>query len=225
MNRFRMLLHASALAVVVAVFANGCQKADSTDSAATRVVVYDIDRVAHDMGWMTDMQTNLQALQKQFQTDFKHAQDMYGQQITDQKHKWAPKDTDKLTAEQQDALNKMAASANEVLSQLNQKANQQFNVFRQQWVIQYREALKPVLEQVAEERKLAIILEKNDTVQFAQPSSDITDAVIDSARAHPPIVNPVPMPTLPTAPAMELKWPATQVSASKPAGSEATTQP
>ena len=42
--------------------------------------------------------------------------------------------------------------------------------------------LRPVLEQVAEERKLAIILEKNDTVQFSEPSSDITDAIIDTAR-------------------------------------------
>jgi Skp family chaperone for outer membrane proteins len=220
-----MLLCASALAIMALVFTDGCQKADPNDAAASRVAVYDIDRVAHDMGWMTDMQTNLQALQKQFQTDFKHAQEMYAQQITDQKHQWAPKDTDKLTPEQQDALNKMAASANEVLSQLNQKANQQLNNYRQQWVIQYREALRPVLEQVAEERKLAIILEKNDTVQFAQPSSDITDSVIDSARAHPPIVNPVAMPTLPTAPAMELKWPSTQSSAPKPSGSEPTTQP
>jgi len=218
MNRFRMICCASALAAMAVLFTNGCQKVDPAQSANTRVAVYDIDRVAHDMGWTTDMQTNLAALQNQIKSDLKRAQDQYTNQILDQKHQWAPKDTDKLTPEQADALGKMNAFANQVLSQLNQNGNQQLMNYRQQWIIQYREALRPILEQVAEERKLGIILEKNETVQFSEPSSDITDAIIDMARAHAPVVNPVAMPTLPTAPPMELKWPTSQ-PASKPADS------
>jgi hypothetical protein len=224
MNRFRILLCASVLAAVAVVFSNGCQKGDATQTANTRVVVYDIDRVAHDMGWATDMQTNLANLKTAFQADLKKAQDMYSQQIIEQKKQWAPKDTDKLTPEQQDALVKMNSFANQVLTQLNQQGSQQLMSYRQQWIIQYREALRPVLEQVAEERKLAVILEKNDTVQFCEPSSDMTDAIIDAARAHPPIVNPVTTPTLPTAPPMELKWPTTQ-STSKPAAASDSAKP
>jgi Skp family chaperone for outer membrane proteins len=193
----------------------------ASDTAYTRIGFYDIDRVAHDMGWATDMKLNLEGLQKEFQSELKQSQKMYSQQIVDQKHHWAPDEADKLTPEQQDALLKMNAFANQVLSSLTQKGSQELLNYRQQWIVQYRRALRPILKQVAEEKKLAVIFEINDTVQYLQPSSDITDTIIDAARAQPPVVTPVPMPTLPAAAPMELKWPSTQPT-SQPAGTEPT---
>jgi hypothetical protein len=144
---------------------------------------------------------------------------MYSQHIADQKHHWAPGESDKLTSDQQDTLLKMNAFANQILNSLSQRGTQELVNYRQQWIVQYRRALRPVLKQVAEDKKLAIIFEMNDTVQYFQPSMEITDAVIDAARANPPVVTPVPMPTLPAAAPMELKEPSTQPT-SQPSGAE-----
>ena len=159
------------------------QKSDASGAAYTRIGVYDIDRVAHDMGWATDMKLNLEGLQREFQSELKQSQKMYSQQIVDQKHHWRTEDTDKLTTEQQGALMKMDAFANQMLSSLTQKGSQELLNYRQQWVVQYRRALRPILKQVADEQKLVVILELNDTVQFYQPSADITDTIIDAAGA------------------------------------------
>jgi hypothetical protein len=195
------------------------QKGDTASAVSSQIAVYDIDKVAHDMGWTTDMKLNLEGLQKEFESELKRSQQMYSQQIADQKRHWAPEESDKLTPEQQDTLLKMNSFANQVLSALSQKGSQELVNYRQQWVVQYRRALRPVLKQVAEDKKLAIIFEINDTVQYFQPSLDITDAIINAARANPPVVTPVPMPTLPSAAPMELKAPSTQPT-SQPSGAE-----
>ena len=73
----------------MAIVGTGCQKSDTgTQAANTRVVVYDIDRVAHDMGWATDMQTTYN-LKTSFESDLKKAREMYAQQILAQKKQWS----------------------------------------------------------------------------------------------------------------------------------------
>ena len=216
MNRFTAMMSAGALATAVVLFAGGCQKGDSAEGGATKVAVYDIDRVAHDLGWATDMQSNMDNLKKKFEEDLAAKKEMYTQQIINQKKQWAPKDTDKLTPDQQQLLNGMNNYANQVLQQLIQNGQQQMQGYQKQWIIQYHQALRPILEQVAEERKIAVIIEKNDSIQYTQPSSDISDAITDAARAHPPVINPVQPPQLPNPGPMTIKWPDTQAT-SKPA--------
>ncbi len=223
MNRFTAIFCAGALALAAGLLSGGCQKGDAGDGG-TKVAVYDIDRVAHDLGWATDMQSNMDGLKKKFEEDLAHSKEQYTQQIINQKKQWAPKDTDKLTPDQQQILNSMNSYASQVLNQLNQNGVQQLGAYRQQWIIQYHQALRPILEQVAEERKLAMIFEKNDSIQYSQPSSDITDAITDAARAHPPVINPVQVPQLPNPGPMTIKWPDTQPT-SKPAQPAAPAAP
>lgn len=220
MNRFTAMICAGALGSAI-LLTGGCQKADPGDGGAGKVAVYDIDRVAHDLGWATDMQSNMDNLKKKFEEDLAKSKEMYTQQIINQKKQWAPKDTDKLTKDQEQLLNGMNSYANQVLTQLNQNGSQQLASYRQQWIIQYHQALRPILEQVAEERKIAVILEKNDSIQYTQPSSDISDAITDAARAHPPVINPVQPPQLPNPGPMTIKWPETQPT-SKPAEPNST---
>lgn len=216
MNRFTAMICAGALATSAGLFAGGCQKGEAAEGGASKVAIYDIDRVAHDLGWATDMQSNMDNLKKKFEEDLARSKELYTQQIINQKKQWAPKDADKLTPDQQQLLNGMNTYANQVLQQLNQNGSQQLMSYRQQWIIQYHQALRPILEQVAEERKLSVIFEKNDSIQYSQPSADISDAITDAARAHPPVINPVQPPQLPNPGPMTIKWPDTQ-PASKPA--------
>jgi Skp family chaperone for outer membrane proteins len=208
MNRVTALVCAVALAGLGILFTSGCQKGDASENS-TRIAVYDIDKVAADLGWTNDMDSNLKSLAAKFKADFDRSQAAYQDQINKQKLEWAPKDSDKLTADQAQILANMKNAAQQVLQQLNQNGMQQLNSYRTQWVQQYRQALRPTLAQVAEDKKLWVILEKNEAVAYNLPSADISDALVDATRAHPPLIQPVPVPTLPNAPQMKVELPTT----------------
>jgi Skp family chaperone for outer membrane proteins len=218
------MICAATLASMGVSFTGGCQKNDAADSTA-RVAVYDINKVAKDMGWMGEMDQDMKNLTAKFKTDFERSRAMYQAQIDKQKTDWAPKDTDKLTQDQLTILNNMKATADQVLGQLSQSANQQLNNYRNQWILQYRQALHPTLEQVAEDKKLWVILEKTDAVAYNRPSADISNEIVDATRAHPPLITPVPVPQLPDAPAMVVKLPTTMEATTKPAGASPASHP
>jgi len=205
------------LAAVSAIFLfTQCSRADEAakgktdDASAPRIGVYDVNRVAAELGWQNDMETKMKSLAAKFKTEFERSQAAYQEQITKQKTQWAPKDSDKLTQDQLTILNNMKSAAEQVLAQLNQNANQKLTDYRKAWVDQYRQALHPTVRQVADDRKLWVIFEKNESMVYVVPSADITDAIVDVARADPPQVTPVPIPELPSAPPMVVKLPTTR---------------
>jgi Skp family chaperone for outer membrane proteins len=223
MNRVTGTICAALLAGFGVLLMSGCQKSDVSDNNGTRVAVYDIDKVAADLGWASDMDSNMKALATKFKTDFEHSQSIYQDQILKQKAAWAPKDSDKLTPDQLQILNGMKSAAQQLLQQLNQSGIQQLNQYKLQWIQQYRQALRPTLAQVAEDKKLWIILEKTEAVAYNLPSADISDAIVDATRAHPPLITPVPVPQLPAAPTMVVKLPTTGPTTQP--GDSATTAP
>lgn len=202
----------------------GCQRSD--DSGATsdssygsmKIAVVDLDKMATDLGWMHDMQENLQGLQKQMQTDLQHDQEMYQAELQSKKMEFAPSSDSKLTAQQQQILQGMKQVAEQVLNQLQQAASQRFNEYRQQCIAQYRDAVRPLVRQVAEDKHMWIVVEKGANVLYSDPATDITDAVVDAARAHPPTLQAVPLPTLPGPPTIQVN------TATQPT-SRATTEP
>jgi Skp family chaperone for outer membrane proteins len=206
-----------ALAAVSATFlftqfcrADEAAKGKVDDASVPRIGLYDINRVATELGWMNDMDAKMKSLAAKFKIEFEHSQAMYQEQINKQKTDWAPKDSDKLTPDQIAVLNNMKSAADQVLAQLNKDANQKLADYKKAWVDEYRKALHPMLRQVADDRKLWVIFEKNDSVAYVVPSADITDAIVDVARADPPQVTPVPIPDLPSTPRMEVKLPTTR---------------
>jgi Skp family chaperone for outer membrane proteins len=209
MNRVTGFFCTALLAGFGVLLMSGCQKSDASDISGARVAIYDIDKVAADLGWAADMDSNMKALATKFKSDFEKSQSMYQDQINKQKLAWAPKDTDKLTPDQVQVLNGMKQAAQQLLQQLNQNGVQQLNNYKLQWIQQYRQALRPTLAQVAEDKKLWLIIEKSDAVAYSLPSADISDSVVDVTRAHPPLITPVPVPQLPAAPTMVVKFPTT----------------
>jgi Skp family chaperone for outer membrane proteins len=224
MNQVTAMICAATLAGLGVLFTSGCQKGDAADGSGARVGVYDINRVANDLGWMSEMDTNMKNLVTKFKADFDHAHEVYQAQIDKQKTEWAPKDSDKLTQDQLAILNDMKAKAEQVLGQLNQAANQQLADYRNKWIQQYRQALRPALREVSEDKKLWLLLEKTDAVAYNLPSADMSDAIEDAARARPPLITPVPVPVLPSVPQMVVKLPTTEPT-TKPAATQPTTAP
>ena len=75
-------------------------------------------------------------------------------------------------------------------------ANQRFQAYRAEWVQQYREAISPVVREIAGQRKMSIIVNKTDPILYFDGAVDVTNAVVDAARAKPPALHPVAVPTL-----------------------------
>ncbi len=206
----RLATAACALAALAFLQLGGCQKSDDQGAAGDssygtmKVAVVDMDKMATDLGWMHDMQENLQGLQKQMQADLQHDQEMYQAELQSKKMEFAPNPDSKLTAQQQQILQGMQQVAEQVLKQLQQAANQRFNEYRQQCVAQYRDAVRPLVREVAEDKHLWVVVEKGPNVLYSDPATDITDAVVDAARARPPTLQAVPLPTLPGPPTIQV---------------------
>ena len=50
----------------------------------------DLDKAANDLGWMKDVQQNMNSLKTQFETDLKNAKDTYVSQIMAKKTEFRP---------------------------------------------------------------------------------------------------------------------------------------
>lgn len=165
-------------------------------SGATAFV--DLDKVAQDLGWKTKLQADMVTYQNQLQTDLKQLQQRYEAQVQQHLKDMIPpgtKEGEKYTlspTQSQDFTN-FVVNARQQLQQLDQKANQQYNAYHMLWMQQYRDALSPIVRQVAQDRRMNVVLVKNDTLMFADRSVDLTDAVVDAARKQPPTLTEVPM--------------------------------
>jgi Skp family chaperone for outer membrane proteins len=226
MKRFVAVICAGALAAIGAFAFNGCQKNDAAETSGnnSRIAVVDLDKVATDLGWMNDLKGNLDELNKQLTTQLDHAKQQYVAQIQSKKLEFAPHDSDKLTAEQQQILQGMQQIAQQLLERLQQAGGTEFNNYRQQSILQYREAIRPIVQQVAEDKRLWYVSERNASVLYYDPDADVTDSVIDAARAHPPILTSVPLPQLPAPPTITVNL-TTQPTTRTSSLGGATTEP
>jgi Skp family chaperone for outer membrane proteins len=162
------------------------------------IAVIDLDKAARDLGYASTLQGNLDQCRKELQADVKKFAAGYEAQVQSVARSMVPKDArpnDRytLSPEQSAEVNRDVAAVRQQVAQLGQKADQTFNAYRTEWIRHYREALTPLVQQVAHARKASVVLVKSDTVLFAEPATDITDAVVEAARANPPQVAPVPM--------------------------------
>jgi Skp family chaperone for outer membrane proteins len=206
---------------VLALVLGACDKPSGTAAGADAAPkvhdlgVVDLDRVATDLGWIKEMETNLKTLEQQFKNELQTKQDQYGVEVQAQFKRYAPKEGDKLNPQQEQDLNQMVLVRRQVLGQLQQAAAQQFQGYKGEWIRRYREALTPVVRDVASEKKVKVIFTKTDTVMYVDFTCDLTAAVTDAARARPPVLASVPVPQLPAVP--ELPAPGTGVGATQPA--------
>lgn len=228
-----------ALVAVCGLLVAGCK--DDHAGASGRggdgggaTAVVDLDRVAKDLGWLNKMQTNLETYQNQLKGELQQFQTHYDQLVQERVKSMIPpgtKEGDKytLSSVQSQELTNYIVTARQQMQQLGQEANQLFQNYRTAWARQYREALSPIVRQVAQDRKMNVVVTKTDQVLYAEGTVDLTDGVVDAARARPPALTEVPMEHLQgpsdirpnQAPAM----PQTQPSATQPATAAPTTRP
>jgi Skp family chaperone for outer membrane proteins len=189
--------------MVITAFGVGCNndkgnKGNSSEGGGGATAVVDLDKVARDLGWQAKLQSNLETYRNKLQEDVKTYDAKYSEQIKQTVGTMVPqgtKPTDevKLTLAQSQQLSNLISAGRQQLGEVAQQGNQLFNQYRVDWVKQYREALGPIVRQVAEENKINVVLTQSDQVLFADRMVDLTDKVVDAARAKMPTLTEVPM--------------------------------
>jgi Skp family chaperone for outer membrane proteins len=196
--------------------ANGCKQEKSAQgapekseagsgsgSAAAAIGVVDVNKVVNDLGWANELNSNLTNLQNQLSTELRNVTAQYESQLQQKKRDLGLKESDslqdigkKITPQQQQELVVMFNTGRQLLVQLQQAAGQQFENYRQQWFQQWREALNPIVKQVAQDKKLTVVFSTPGPILYTDPSADLTAAVIDAAKLHPPTFKPVQLPQI-----------------------------
>jgi Skp family chaperone for outer membrane proteins len=165
------------------------------------------------------MRKDMEQCASQLQSDVKKFTGIYNDQLKSvaqgEQNKKEPTTTAPGTPTE---LARDTAIARQQVGQLRQKADQLYAGYRQSLVMNYRQALLPLVKQISHDRKFTLVLARNDTVLLAEPEVDITGAVIEAARNKMPVVAPVPVPRL-EAP-LDLGFPGapTTEPSQKPAG-------
>lgn len=170
----------------------------ATGSSGGATAVVDLDKVARDLGWLTKMQSNMETYQNQLKTDLQNFQQRYEAQVQQHVKDMIPpgtKEGDKYTLSQTQSqeLTNYIVAARQQVQQLGQEANQLYNAYRVEWARQYRDALSPIVRQVAQDKRMNVVLVQNENLMYADRNVDLTDAVVDAARKQPPSLTEVPM--------------------------------
>ena len=183
---------------------------------ASGVAIIDLDRIAAALGWLDDLSKNLQTADTELRSQLDQTLRANVKAIEDVKAEVAA--DAKLTADQLKTLN--AIQDNRDLAQLpltkeqrekligavnaaNSRWQTALNAYQQQiqqrranLILSYRGKVQPYARRVAAARGLTVVLVTGDNVLLAEPSADITDAVIDQlqqsglASKSPPAVAP-----------------------------------
>ena len=172
--------------------------------SANRVGTIDTQRLASDLGWDREMNDNLKKMTGQMENEFQQLGGLYDSLLQQKKKEMGITGTEKpeelakkLTQDQQRELMELVNSARQKLSQVQQYANQQLEKYRNDWLNQYGSAIRPIVRRIAQEKKLAVVMNIQQVpLMFSDPAVDITDAVVDAAKANPPKLYPVDPPKM-----------------------------
>jgi Skp family chaperone for outer membrane proteins len=196
------------MAVLMVAVTAGCRKQSATtDSAAApadRVAVVDMGQVAKDLGWIDQMQANLTTLNNRLRDQVAETGRNYNAVINEVEKGFPPQPDGKLSPAQQQTISDMSGYAQRIVNQLQAAAQSAIDTYRQQCLNQYRDAISPVVRDIATARKMSVVFDNSDTMLYHDPVVDLTAAVSAAARENIPALTPIPLPNLPQAPALSV---------------------
>jgi Skp family chaperone for outer membrane proteins len=164
----------------------GMQFGSSSSSSRGGIAVVDLDKVAaetnksFEMKEQYELQENSykQALLK-FQAD---ATAKLQEKVKDLQDKG-----DEVTDEAKREVGQFQLNANKALAQAQNAAGSKLGAYKQEQIAKFRAELKPILQEAAAKRGLAVVIPKNEGLLLAvDPGVDITDDVIKAYREKKP---------------------------------------
>jgi Skp family chaperone for outer membrane proteins len=201
-----------------AVWMTGCgMQLGGQSSSRGGIAVVDLDKVAAESGRKLEMdeafelqRSSVNQQLTRLQTEAKSILEAKTNEVKELDEKT---EAEKRTQAQRE-LAQMTLNARNNLSQIQNAAGGKLNEYKQVQIAKFRNEIKPILQDVATKRGLAVVIPKNDGLLLAvDPGVDITDDVIKGFREKRPAAS-APAPAA-AAPAAAAKAPET--AAAKPA--------
>ncbi len=170
MKKFTLLL----LATILTATLVSCRK---QDEKPTGVAVLDLARVASQLGWDQQFQKAVQERTESLDSQIQKMQTDFQAQIQQQAQTLG----DGEQGEQQ--LQQMRQRAGQILQRAVNEAQQQSQQYRNEMITQFRDKIRPIAIQVANEKGFALVVLKTEQIYHHLPDTDITDEVITQAQS------------------------------------------
>jgi Skp family chaperone for outer membrane proteins len=151
---------------------NACSPAPNTGNT---VAVLDLQRVAKETGYSRQINSHMENLRTELQTQITDVQGQLNTQLAEKQGKFG----DKPTEQQRQELNQLFTAAKSQLQQAQQQAMETIQQQRSSLVDELFDLLRPYAKRIANERGMNVVLLKSKALVFDNsPESDITDEVI-----------------------------------------------
>ena len=171
------------LALIVLVASQtACVDWLSQQDARGRVAVLDLDRLAAEVGFKTQIQATLKEVEAGLNRDLASARDRAQQGLVERRKQYGQAPT---TAQQRE-LRAVAEQSRRELIQLRGASAQSLASRRELYIAQLKDHIRNIATEVAAERGMEVVLLRTTNMLAATPSSDITQAVIASVRERAP---------------------------------------
>lgn len=163
----------------IALAGAGCGNSGQTEESPSQTVtggvaVIDLDQLAEKLGRDVAMTNSIRDQSASLNQQLSNLQNSLLSQVEEKEQKLG----DIPTEEQSKELQGIKRQAGINLNQARQKAQAVLNQHSQQLVSRFREEVRPLAREVADEKGLSVVVTKNDSVVFTfQDAIDITGEV------------------------------------------------
>jgi Skp family chaperone for outer membrane proteins len=169
---------------------SGCNKDDaSSANTSERVGVINISQVEKDLNWFPQMEAAAAEYEADLRKQYADLVTRFDGELNDKMKQLGLKEgdkLDKLTPAQRQELSIASTNAQNIRSQGLTAAQSLYNNYRVQLDRTYRNALAPIIEEIAKEKKMTIVMAQNDALPYSDPAIDISKAVVTAAHFKPP---------------------------------------
>lgn len=171
-----------AFAWVMMFCAAGCGRSEPASSAPMPVGLINLDKVAQETGRSAQIDQQFRQrvgeATEQIRTHLEELQNQANSEISGLSEQFGPSPT----PEQQRQILGVQQQARVAAERLRLELNQRQQVIVAELRRQFRDEIRPTLNQVAEERGVSLVLTLDDGVMSFDPTLDLTEAVIERLR-------------------------------------------
>lgn len=180
-----MRLTCGACLLALATLLGGCL----LDPSAPSVAVVDLDAVGRQLGRIDDMNAQLQERRMALSTELQAAAVEVRQRLQVSQQALG----DDASAEARQDYQRQLAEASRDLEARKRDAEREVGQLRQSLILDFRQAARPVIEQVAREHGATLVFSASDSLLWHDRSVDITSAVLAAMGGPRPTATGAPV--------------------------------
>jgi len=167
-----------AVCLMSGLLLSGCDKLPG--GATPNTLIVDLAAVAKATGQEQSMQSRAQTAREEINARLVESAGNLEQQIEQQREDFG----EAPTVEQQQQLQQTMAQAQQQYGQLQAEAQQQLQQLEINMVMEFRDQIRPVAEEIARSRNANLIVLADQSVFWLDPAIDMTGDVISALRAE-----------------------------------------